>query len=308
MRGVLGELDGIDGIEVRRVGFGGPGRAAAFARDTVWYPFLLPRRASAERLDVLHCTTYRAPSRSRIPVVVTVHDLAILRNPAFFTAWTRLYARVALRRVLRRAARILAVSEFTKREVVDLVGVSEERVRVTPNAVDATFTRDGPRIEGDYVLSVGTLEPRKNLPRLVEAARLARVELRIVGATGWGDVRVTGERVRWLGYVGDDELARLYRGAACFAYPSLYEGFGIPVLEAMACGTPVVTSAGGACEEIAGGAAELVDPLDVEAIADGIRRAVARRDELVPLGLERARAYTWRRAAETTAAAYRELA
>ena len=308
VRGVLGELERVDGLNVRRLGFGGPGRPAALLRDTAWYPFLLPRRARRERLDVLHCTTYRAPSRSRVPVAVTVHDLAILRFPQFFPAWTRLYARLALRRVLRRAARILAVSEFTKREVVELVGVPPDRVRVTPNAVDGTFTAEGARAAGDYVLAVGTVEPRKNLPRLVDAARRASVELRVVGESGWGGVQVGGNGVRWLGFVDDDELARLYRGASCFAYPSLYEGFGIPVVEAMACGTPVVTSAGGACEEVAGGAAELVDPLDVGSIADGIRRAIARRRELVPLGLENARRYTWSAAAEATAAAYRELA
>ena len=307
VRGVLDELERTGGLELRRLGFGGPGRATAVIRDTVWYPFLLPRRARAAGLDVLHCTTYRAPPLSRVPVAVTVHDLAILRNPSFFTAWTRLYGRFGLRDVLRRAARILAVSDFTKREVVELVGVPEERVRVTPNAVDATFTPEGPRADGEYVLSVGTLEPRKNLPRLIEAARIAGVELRVVGAVGWGDVRVHGDGVRPLGYVDDGELARLYRGALCFAYPSLYEGFGIPVVEAMACGTAVVTSAGGACEEVAGGAAELVDPLDTASIADGILRAIGRRDELVPLGLARARRYTWRGAADATVAAYREL-
>jgi glycosyltransferase involved in cell wall biosynthesis len=114
--------------------------------------------------------------------------------------------------------------------------------------------------------------------------------------------------VRWLGYVPDEELARLYRGASCFVYPSLYEGFGIPVLEAMRCGAPVVTSAGTVMEEIADGAAELVDPLDPAEIAAGIERARARRAELVAAGLERAGRYTWAAAAEATVAVYRELA
>src|SRR5204862_7065165 len=142
----------------------------------------------------------------------------------------------------------------------------------------------GGRAEGEYVLAVGTREPRKNLPRLVQAARLAGVELRIAGAPGWGYTDPDGD-VRVLGFVDDEELARLYRGALCVAYPSLYEGFGIPVLEALAWGVPVVTSAGTAVEEVAYGAAVLGDPLDPDAIAAGIREAIGRRHELAALGL-----------------------
>jgi glycosyltransferase involved in cell wall biosynthesis len=156
------------------------------------------------------------------------------------------------------------------------------------------------------VLAVGTLEPRKNLPRLVEATRGLDAELRIVGARGWGDVDVDQSHVRWLGEVPDEELAVLYRGARCVAYPSLYEGFGYPIAEAMACGTPVVTSAGGATEEIAGGAAVLVDPLDPASIRAGIEEAIAGRDELVPSGLARTKTFAPNRFAEATVAVYRE--
>ena len=138
------------------------------------------------------------------------------------------------------------------------------------------------------MLAVGTLEPRKNLARVVEATARAGVELRLVGAPGWGDAGVAGKHVTWLGRIDDEELAAAYRGARCLVFPSLYEGFGIPALEAMACGTPVVTSAGSAMEEVVGDAAVLVDPLDVASIAAGIEEADRRRDELVPLGLERA--------------------
>jgi glycosyltransferase involved in cell wall biosynthesis len=189
-----------------------------------------------------------------------------------------------------------------------VLGIPRDKIRVVPNAVEAPFTPEGDRVEGDYVLAVGTLEPRKNLARTIEAtARLGR-ELRVVGARGWGGVDAQGAHVRWLGEVGDAELARLYRGARCLAYPSLYEGFGIPVLEAMACGVPVVTSRGGATEEVAGGAAVLVDPYSVESISTGIEDAIARADELRAGGLERARAYSWDESARLTLDAYREAA
>ncbi len=305
VNGIVGALERRGDVALERLTFGGPGKGSALARDSWWYLAGLSRRA--RRLDVLHCTTFRAPPKSRTPVIATVHDLAIVGFPEYFTAWTRLYARTLLRPVLRAVDRVIAVSELTKRDVVELAGVPEERIRVVPNATSDAFAPDGRAAEGDYVLAVGTLEPRKNLHRLAAAARRLEVELRVVGATGWGGVEVGGDGVVWLGEVSDATLAELYRGALCLAYPSLYEGFGIPVLEAMRCGAPVVTSAGSAMEEVAGGAAELVDPLDPASIADGIERAIARRDELRALGLEQAKRYTWDAAAEATAAVYREL-
>jgi glycosyltransferase involved in cell wall biosynthesis len=239
-----------------------------------------------------------------VPTVVTVHDLAILRAPEVFPPWHRLYGRFGLRRVLMAADAVVAVSAFSRDETVELAGVPAERIRVVPHGVDSIFTPDGRRADGEYVVAVATLEPRKNLARAVEAARQAGVELRVVGARGWGGVDVDG----WIGEVPDAELAALYRGARCLVYPSLYEGFGLPVLEAMACGTPVVTSAATAMEEVAGGAAVLVDPLDVAAIAAGIRETLDRRDELVSLGLARSREFTWERAADAVVELWGELA
>jgi glycosyltransferase involved in cell wall biosynthesis len=304
--GLLRELRRRDDIVLHYSSFGGRARAWNLPRDAIWYPFVLGR--ATRTFDVVHCPTYRGPLRARAPLVVTVHDLAILRHPGAFNRWSRIYAPRLVPRVLRGARRVIAVSEFTKRELVELLGVSPERIRVVPNALETTFTADGTRAAGEYVLTVGTLEPRKNLGRLAEATRRLGVELRVVGARGWGNVEATGNGVRWLGRVPDQELAELYRGARVVAYPSLYEGFGIPVLEAMASGVPVVTSRGGAMEELADGAAELVDPLDPRAIAAGIERAHARRDELVPRGLERARAFSWSNVAAATVDVYRETA
>ena len=305
VRGVLDELQVRDHLEVRELSWGGPGRLTAAVRDVAWYPLGLPLHA--RRLDVLHCTTFRAPLKATVPVVVTVHDLAAIRFPELFTAWTRLYARTFLRRVLRSATRVLAVSEFTKRDVVALAGVDASRVDVAHNAADATvFTPGGAVAQGEYVLAVGTLEPRKNLPRLIEATARLGLELRIAGAAGWGGVEVHGAHVRWLGRPSDEALAEQLRGALCLAYPSLWEGFGIPVLEAMLCGAPVVTSRDSAMAEVAGDAAELVDPHDVDAIAAGIERALARRAELRAAGFERAQAFGWAATAEAVVDCYRK--
>jgi glycosyltransferase involved in cell wall biosynthesis len=290
---------------VRKLAFGSSGRASVLARELGWYPFALSAFGGA---DVLHCPTYYGPVRPRLPVVVTVHDLAVVRHPEAFPRWTRTYVPRMAPRVLRAATLVIAVSEFTRSELVAQVGLDESKIRVVSNGVDDAFGPDGEAAEGDYVLAVGTLEPRKNLARLAEAARLAGAELRVVGARGWGGVEARGDGLRWLGRVDDAELARLYRGAAVVAYPSLYEGFGIPVLEAMACGAPVVTSAGGATEEVAGGAAVLVDPREPAAIAAGIDEASRRREELRALGLARARAFRWEDVARRTVAVYEEAA
>jgi glycosyltransferase involved in cell wall biosynthesis len=303
LKALLRELQRRDDVDVTTLSFGRDTRLSTLARDAVWYPLALGRRRNA---DLLHCPTYRGPIHSALPLVVTVHDLAVLRHPRAFNRWSRLYGPRVVPRVLAAARRVIAVSEFTKRELIELLQVPEDKIRVVPNGVDGTFTPDGPAEEGEYVLAVGTLEPRKNLPRLVEAMRRSDVELRVVGARGWGGVEVGGNGVRWLGEVSDSELARLYRGARCVAYPSLYEGFGIPVLEAMACGAPVVTSRGTAMEEIADGAAVLVDPNDPAELAAGIDRATAERDVLVARGLERASAFRWDAVAEATVAVYRE--
>jgi glycosyltransferase involved in cell wall biosynthesis len=305
LKGLLRELRRRDDVEVRARTFGRADRLSTLARDAVWYPFVLGREREA---DVLHCPTYRGPLRSGRPLVVTVHDLAVLRHPDAFNRWTRAYSPRLVPRVLAGATRVIAVSEFTRRELVELLHVPDEKIRVVPNAVEREFTRDGPSADGEYVLAVGTLEPRKNLARLIEAVRRTDIELRVVGARGWGGVEVEGNGVHWLGEVSDVELARLYRGATCVAYPSLYEGFGIPVLEAMACGVPVVTTRGTAMEEVADGAAVLVDASDPAEIAAGIERATSERDRLVAHGLERARSFRWDSVAEATVVVYREAA
>jgi glycosyltransferase involved in cell wall biosynthesis len=309
--GLLSGLESEPELELRRYSFGGRGRAVVPVRDVGWYLAALPAQAHRDRIDVLHCPSQRAPARSSVPLVVTIHDLAILRHPEAFNLWTRSYSRALLPRVAHAASRLIAVSEFTRRELVALLDVPEDKVRVIPNAVGPPFEPQGEAESGDYVLAVGTLEPRKNLERLVAAfqrAGLNGTRLLVTGSRGWGNVEAAGEDVQWLGFVPDVELARLYRGARCVAYVSAYEGFGLPVLEAMACGAPVVAASTGAAPEVSQGAAVLVDPLDDDAIAAGLREAIDRADELRERGLERARAFDWKQVADATVDVYREAA
>jgi glycosyltransferase involved in cell wall biosynthesis len=300
-------------IDVRRYELPGEGRIRKLWRDAAWYQWTLPRAARRDGVDVLHCPSQRAPIRPKTPLVVTIHDLAVLRHPEAFNLWTRRYSAATLPTIAARASRVIVGSDFTRREVTELLPVPEAKIRVIPYGVGGPFVgAEDAAADGDYVLAVSTLEPRKNLDRLVEGFRRAGLdglELRVVGAKGWGGIHVNGgEGVRWLGELSDAELARQYRGAAAVAYVSLYEGFGLPVLEAMASGTPVVAPAGPPFNEFSEGVAVAVDPRDPASIADGLREAVARRTELGPIGQARAEEYSWRRAVEAHLEVYREVA
>jgi glycosyltransferase involved in cell wall biosynthesis len=218
--------------------------------------------------------------------------------------------------MLDAADRIIAPSQDTADDLNALAHVSPEKIRVVPNGVESLFFGKplGPPIDTEpYVLFVGTPEPRKNLARLVSAMRILRERghsesLVVIGGGGWGDEIAAGPGIRKTGRITDEQLHAFYANATCLALPSLHEGFGLPALEAMAAGTPVVAARSGALPEVTGGAAILVDPLSDSAIADGIERAIAERARLVPMGRLRARDFSWDKAAALTAAVYRELA
>lgn len=312
VRGLVDALAADPGIEVVSYRMPGSGRIRKLARDLAWYQAVLPRLAARDRIDVLHCPTPRAPTRSPVPLVLSVHDLAVLRHPRTFNAWTRRYTAATLPRLVREAAAVITVSSFSRDELTSLLAVGEDRVRVIPNGVDGTFVADGPASAGRYVLCVSTMEPRKNLTRTIQAflaSGLTDHELYLAGPPGWGDFTLPAHpRVRALGELTDEALAARYRGAACVVYASVYEGFGLPVLEAMACGAPVVASEGPPIEEFARDAFVSVDPLEPASIAAGLRTAIARRDALSARGLARAGAYTWSRVAALTAQVYRDVA
>jgi glycosyltransferase involved in cell wall biosynthesis len=220
-----------------------------------------------------------------------IHDLVPLHHPEWVHARTQRMHGAKYEHAAHTADVIVVNSEFTRDDVVRTLEFPHDRTYVAYPGVDLVYTPDGERAKGEYVLAVGTLEPRKNLETAIAATRGR--ELRVVGGRGWGGVEAHGEHVTWLGPMHDEQLARQYRGAAVVVYPSRFEGFGMPVVEAMACGTPVVSSAHPSLDEASGDAAVRADPDDVDAVAAAIDEAIARRDELVPRGLEHARRFTW---------------
>jgi glycosyltransferase involved in cell wall biosynthesis len=249
--------------------------------------------------------------------VVTVHDLSFEKLPGVMSFRDRLLFRTQVPRSVRRADRVLTGSEQTKCDLVERYQVPEEKIVVTPYGVDPAFSPDGPKRNGYYALFVGAIQPRKNPLGAVEALAMLEGDLRLVLV---GPEKRDGEQVReavsrlglegrveLAGHVERDELAAIYRGAACLVFPSRYEGFGLPVLEAMASGTPVVATRAGAVPEVAGDAAVLVDSGDPVALAGGIERALADRERLVSAGLVRARQFSWVETARRTLGVYREL-
>jgi glycosyltransferase involved in cell wall biosynthesis len=260
------------------------------------------RAADRAKIDLFHAPHYVVPFTS-VPFVVTVHDLIHLRHP---NPLARMYARQMIGRAVRRSRRVLTVSETVKREIVATFGCGEEHVVVTPNGVGLPFVAKGTAAEGRYFLYVGNDKPHKNVDVLVDAFEtIADASLVLTGAP-FERFRER-ERVVVSGFVSDDELAALYRGAIALVIPSIEEGFGLPALEAMACGTAVITSNAPALVEITGDAALHVDARDSGAIGGAMLRLVnddALRGDLASRGIARARQFTWRRCAEKTREAY----
>jgi glycosyltransferase involved in cell wall biosynthesis len=307
------------------------------ASTTIWMQAVLPRQLRHARLDVCHFTNNVAPLSNPCPTVVTIHDAGLWRHPEFHYRRRLLTMRALIPRVARQAAAIITPSHSAKADLLDVLDVPGEKVHVIYPGVSASFRplppsaeRERLRRERDlperFVLVVGAIEPRKNLVRLLNAVVLLRSEaafrdlgLVLVGPLGWkyAPVQATMARlastvpIRFVGHVADEVLVSLYNLASVLAFPSLYEGFGLPLVEAMACGTPIVTSRGGALAEVAGSAAELVEPTDVESIAAGLRVILddaVRAAELRTRGLARAKHFAWESTARGTRAVYATVA
>ena len=276
-----------------------------------------PKVESVVRADLVHATTVIPPATS-LPMVATLHDVAFLRHPEFFTKHGNAIFRRSLDILRARRARILCSSQATLDDCAN-AGFAPEVLNHVPLGVtahsvsdsDRVRVRDRYRLPSEFVLFVGTKEPRKNLSMLIEALSLVpdAPPLVVAGMDGWGDDGMNGAHdARTIGFVPAADLPALYSLCSVFVLPSLWEGYGLPVVEAMAHGAPVVTSRGTSTEEVAGGAAVLVDPRDAASIADGITRALSDADELRQQGHARARALPWSRTAELTAAVYRTVA
>lgn len=297
-------------------------------------PVFLSYELRQHPVDVLH-VQYTAPPFCPVPVVATIHDLAFEHMPETFTRRGSFQLKLTVRRTAQRAARIATVSEYSRWDLLRTYRLAPEKVAVTYNGVESHFTsvltkneaneiRKQFGINRDFLLAVGSLQPRKNLIRLIRAYARLRSEvpnftpqLVIVGRKLWLADEIFAEirRQRWAddviltGYVDDADLPKLYRQATAFVYPSLFEGFGLPPVEAMACGTPVITSNVSSLPEVTGGAALLIDPMDQSSIESALLTITGDqglRKHLRELGIEQAKKFTWQAAAEKTLQLYQE--
>jgi glycosyltransferase involved in cell wall biosynthesis len=305
--------------------------------NLVWHRLSLP--LAVDRLtgpfDVFHSPNFVLPPLARARALLTVHDLSFLRFPAGAEPGLRAWLEKIVPRSLARADAVLADSRSTQTDLIDVLNVAPELITVVGAGVEARFrpikaetelarVRRRYYLPERFILGLGTLEPRKNFPGLIRAFQQVAgadpsLRLVIAGQEGWlfDDIyRVTAtspvrNRIQFLGFVDEADLPALYNLAAIFAFPSFYEGFGIPVLEAMACGIPVVCSDNSSLPEVAGSAAQLVPTGDVEALAEALQRCLADeslRQDMIGHGFEQARKFTWTAAASRLLSVYRRLA
>jgi len=296
-------------------------------------PVTLSAELRRNPVDVLH-VQYTAPPLAPCPVVATIHDLSFEHLPETFNRRSRAQLRLTVRRTARKAAQILTLSEFSRRDIVDTYRIAPDRVSVTPAAAPSHFKpiedetelrkiREIYGIERDYILSVSSIQPRKNLIRLIEAYSCLRglrpegklPQLILVGKRGWLDNETfraaqrhsANNDIAFTGYVAENDLSALYSGATCFVYPSFFEGFGLPVLEAMQCGAPVIAGNRTSIPEVVGNAGLLFDPFDTNALVQALTRVLddsEYRSVLRRQGLERAREFDWKQTARMTLQAY----
>ncbi len=290
--------------------------------DLLWNSFhILPVEKLIGEVDIVHTSDWAEPP-SHLPKVTTVHDLIPFKYPHTTETGVRVAHKKRLAWVSKESSLILAVSRSTKVDLMDLLKVPEERIVVTPEGVESFYNPQPPslvetvknkyHVEGDYIFSLSTLEPRKNLQRLIEAFKIIKednpgLSLVIGGRSGWGESLRSVDGVIFPGYIPDADLPALYSGCLAYALPSLYEGFSLSHLQAMACGAPVVGSNLSSMPEVIGNAGILVDPISVREIADGITKAIKSRSVLGEKGIKRAKLFTWEETAKLTHDAYERV-
>ena len=298
-----------------------------------WEQTVLPMKLKRERIDVFHGPGFVAPFIKTCSQVVSILDMTFDLLPQRHSLVKRIYFQNMIPSMVKRSDQVITISESSKRDILDFVRVEPEKISVTPLGVDSRFKpvtdkarllniREKYDLPREFILFVGVIEPRKNLKSLLaayEAGSLSdRFDLVLAGSLGWdysGLIeKISNSRlrasIRMPGYVDDGDLPALYSTAAVFVYPSLYEGFGLPVLEAMACGAPVITSSISSLPEVTGDTAILVDPNDASALGSALQRMLEDqelREDFAKRGWERAKLFTWARTAETTLEVY-ELA
>ena len=294
--------------------------SARFPVRAFYLHLLLPKILDTVRPDICHYTNFLAPISEDRPYVVTIHDMGLEVLPDAHPLTKRLYTKRLVPHVARKAKLIITNSEYSKWEIIRHLGIPEDRIRVTPLAASPEFRPVAASPAHPYFLYVGNLEPRKNLERLIDAfARLHGKEHQLIivgnrwyqGGVAERKARALGltGRVKFLGYVPRADLPEIFSGATALVYPSLLEGFGLPIIEAMACGTPVITSNNSSMREVAGDAAVLVDPRNVLEITEAMAQVAEEpglRAGLADKGLKRAAEFSWKKTAELTMEAYRE--
>lgn len=333
----LNAREGLELVEFRHEGKVPTSRLGTIVRglrrELIYIPRTLPRLVDQAGVDLLHCPSPLAPPRCSVPMVITIYDAIGWDHPEWISRGNALQLRTRLPRALATGAHVITSSQYSKQRIAEKVGIDEDRISVVKPGLDARFTVGSVADERSlpsgvtpgqpFVLTVGTLQVRKNVEAAIAAFEQLGPEaenhrLLVVGARGWDDEALlarikrspAADRVDLLGRVTDDELVALYRAADAFVFPSLYEGFGYPPLEAMACGTPVISSDRTSLAEIVGDGGMLVDPADIDAITSALTRVLGSdeiRVQLIERGLAHAATYTWERCVDDTLAVYESI-
>ncbi len=285
--------------------------------DILWNRFhIFPIENFIGKIDIFHCSDWTQPPVKKTRLVTTVHDLTPWKYPQTLHPKIVETHKRRMRWVKKEADLIIADSYSTKEDLIKIIGIPKKKIKVIYLGVEENKAEGESLVEGDYILTVGTREPRKNLKRLINAFRVVikknkNVKLVIAGKYGWGNKQLNfkNEQINILGFVPEETLKLLYKHAKVFVYPSLYEGFGLPILEAMAASCPVITSNLSSLPELAGKAAILIDPLSTNSITRAIEKVLEKKDlrtKLIKEGKTQVKKFTWRQTAENTLKAYME--